>query len=85
MIIFGDGIFGKETGMMGVLWRVLKKRETEGGLTTVTIGELNTSKIRSKCYSDALKLVSYIHNQDVLECKTCTTLWQRDINAAKNK
>ena len=85
-------MFGKDavklknnrTGVTGVLWRSLKKREREGGLIAITIDEYKTSKICNKCRSESLEAASHTRGQGVLECKTCSTLWQRDVNAAKN-
>ena len=85
-------MFGKDvvklknnrSGVSGVLWRSLKKREREGGLIAVTIDEYKTSRICNKCRSESLEAVSHTRGQGVLECKTCSTLWQRDVNAAKN-
>ncbi|KAG1441212.1 hypothetical protein G6F56_011583 [Rhizopus delemar] len=91
LIIFGDGMFGKNvvklknnrTGVTGVFWRSLKKREREGGLIAITIDEYKTSKICNKCRSESLEAASHTRGQGVLECKTCSTLWQRDVNTTK--
>lgn len=92
LIIFGDGMFGKDsvklkgnrTGVTGVLWRAIKKREREGDLLAITIDEFKTSRICYKCYDDSLGKVDNVRGVGVLGCKNCQTLWQRDVNAAKN-
>jgi hypothetical protein len=85
-------MFGKDSvklkknrcGVTGVLWRALKKREAAGGLVAVTIDEFKTSKICNSCQDEALGPVKHIRGNSVLVCKACSTLWQRDVNAAKN-
>lgn len=92
MIVFGDGMFGKDLvklkgnrcGVTGKLWRALKKRERDGGLIAVTIDEYKTSKACNNCQEINLESASHTHGYSVLVCKTCNTLWQRDVNAAKN-
>ena len=71
-------------GVTGVLWRALKKREKEGDLLAVTIDEFMTSRICNICFEDSLKKVDGVKDHSVLGCQNCKTLWQRDINAAKN-
>ena len=75
---------GNKCGVTGVLWRALKKREKEGDLLAVTIDEFMTSRICNICYEDSLKKVDGVKGHSVLGCQNCKTLWQRDINAAKN-
>jgi len=75
---------GNRCGVTGVLWRALKKRERAGGLIAIIMDENKTSKICNNCRSTTLESASHIRGQSVLECKTCSTLWQRDVNAAKN-
>jgi transposase len=50
----------------------------------VTVDEFMTSRICNICYEDSLKKADDVKNHSVLECQSCKTLWQRDINAAKN-
>ena len=50
----------------------------------VIIDELMTSKVCNICYEDSLKKVDSVNGHSVLGCQNCKTLWQRDINAAKN-
>ncbi|KAI9251161.1 hypothetical protein EDC94DRAFT_622434 [Helicostylum pulchrum] len=56
--MFGkDNVKLRETrcGVTGVFWRALKKREVEGYLISVTIGEYLTSQICSVCNNRNLK------------------------------
>jgi hypothetical protein len=92
LIVFGDGVFGKDSvkmkglrcGVVGILWKALKRREAEGGLLAVTIDEYKTSRLCSKCGTDSLGGLAHVKGHSVLVCKTCNTLWQRDVNASKN-
>ncbi|KAG2193015.1 hypothetical protein INT46_009817, partial [Mucor plumbeus] len=36
------------------------------------------------CKTDTLYKASHTRSYGVLVCKTCKTLWQRDVNASKN-
>ena len=74
----------KKYGITDVLWHVLKKWEKEGDLLIVTIDEFMTSRICNVCYEDSLKKVDGAKSHSVLGCQNFKTLWQRDINAAKN-
>ncbi|KAI8973180.1 hypothetical protein BDF20DRAFT_945378 [Mycotypha africana] len=57
LIVVGNGMFGKsampikghKTGVVGVLWRALKRREAAGDLLTITIDEYKTSRICNNC------------------------------------
>ncbi|CEP17611.1 hypothetical protein [Parasitella parasitica] len=92
LIVFGSGMFGKDsvklkgnkTGVTDILWRAIKKREKEGDLLAITIDEFKTSRICYRCYEDSLKKVDNVKGVSVLGCENCKTLWQRDVNAAKN-
>ena len=92
LFVVGNGMFNKDsvklkglrTGVTGILWRAIKRREKEGDLIALEIDEFKTSKICSRCYGDSLKKVEGVKGQSVLGCTNCQTLWQRDINAAKN-
>jgi hypothetical protein len=75
---------GLRCGAAGIMWRCLKKREAAGDLLVVPIDEFKTSKNCCWCETDTLDSVSGVKGDSVLVCKTCTTLWQRDVNAAKN-
>ncbi|GAA5817579.1 hypothetical protein MFLAVUS_011127 [Mucor flavus] len=61
-----------------------KKREAAGDLLVVTVDEFKTSRICCRCGTDSLDGVAHVKGHSVLVCKTCNTLWQRDVNAAKN-
>lgn len=47
LVFFGDGMFGKdcnrikghESGVVGILWKMLKRREARGEIALVTISE----------------------------------------------
>ncbi|KAL1930308.1 hypothetical protein VTP01DRAFT_1462 [Rhizomucor pusillus] len=55
LIVFGDGMFGKdrvkikghESGIVGILYRILKRREARGEAVIVTIDEYRTSQVRN--------------------------------------
>lgn len=55
LIVFGDGMFGKdgvkikghESGIVGILYRMLKRREARGEAVIVTIDEYRTSQVRN--------------------------------------
>ncbi|KAG2196098.1 hypothetical protein INT46_005769 [Mucor plumbeus] len=75
---------GNKCRVTGILWRALKKREKEGDLLVVTIDEYMTSRICNIFYEDSLRKVDGVKGHSVLGCQNCKTLWQRDINPAKN-
>lgn len=75
---------GIRCGVVGILWRCLKKREAAGDLLVVPIDEYLTSQVCSSCQTRTLEDHGDVKGKSVLVCKTCNTLWQRDINAAKN-
>jgi len=92
LIVFGTGMVGKDLvklrglrhGVTGMFYRTLKKREKEGELLVVPIDEFKTSRICNICKTDTLYKASHTRGYGVLVCKTCKTLWQRDVNASKN-
>ncbi|KAI8977188.1 hypothetical protein BDF20DRAFT_941593, partial [Mycotypha africana] len=92
LIVVGNGMIGKtavpikghKTGVVGVLWRALKRREAAGDLLTITIDEYKTSRIFNNCCSNNLEALKTVPGQCILACKTCSKLWNRDVNAAKN-
>lgn len=92
LIIFGDGMFGKDgvkikgirTGVVGKLWRCIKRREALGDLLAIPIDEYLTSQICSKCRTRTLNSHSAVKGNSVQVCTTCSILFQRDVNAAKN-
>lgn len=75
---------GLRCGVVGKLWQCLKKREAAGDLMVIPIDEFKTSRICNKCLTDSLEAVKHVKCHSVLACKSCNTLWQRDINASKN-
>ena len=75
---------GSKYGVTGVLWHALMKREKEGDLLVVTIDDFKTSRICNIYYENSLKKVDGVKGHTFLGCQNCKTLWQRDINAAKN-
>ena len=78
-------IKGVRTGVTGVLWRFLKRREKEGDLLAIEIDEYKTSKNCYLCYGNkTLKEVEGTKGVSVKACNKCHTIWQRDVNAAKN-
>ncbi|KAG2197190.1 hypothetical protein INT46_003352 [Mucor plumbeus] len=92
LIVFGTGMVGKDLvklrglrhGVTGMFYRTLEKREKEGELLVVPIDEFKTSRICNICKTDTLYKASHTRGFGVLDCKTCKTLWQRDVNASKN-
>ncbi|KAI7900981.1 uncharacterized protein BX663DRAFT_438345, partial [Cokeromyces recurvatus] len=94
LIVFGSGMFGKDNvklkglrcGIVGKLYKLLKKREAEGQLIATTIDEFKTSKTYSLCFFDDLKIISTksFKGVAVVCCERCSKVWQRDSNAANN-
>ena len=91
LIVFGTGMVGKDSvklrglrhGVTCMFYRTLKKREKEGELLVVPIDEFKTPRICNICKTDTLYKASHARGFGVV-CKTCKTLWQRDVNACKN-
>ncbi|CEG65764.1 hypothetical protein RMATCC62417_02477 [Rhizopus microsporus] len=67
---------GLRCGAAGVVCRCLKKREASGDLLVVPIDESKTSRNYCWCETDTLDGVN--------DVKSNNTLWQRDVNVAKN-
>ncbi|KAI9470832.1 MAG: hypothetical protein EXX96DRAFT_585884 [Benjaminiella poitrasii] len=65
-------------------WRTLKKREAAGDLLVVIIDEYKTSRICNDCYIVSLKSLEGVSRQSILDCKSCSILWQRNVRAPKN-
>ncbi|GAA5812184.1 hypothetical protein MFLAVUS_005634 [Mucor flavus] len=94
LIVFGAGMFGKDAvklkghrcGVVGKLFRTLKRREAEGRLIVTTIDEFKTSKTCNLCLSDGLTIIDTdnFKGVGVVCCHHCKQLWQRDINASNN-
>jgi calcineurin-like phosphoesterase family protein len=68
---------GSKYGVTGVLWHALKKREKEGDLLVVAIGDFMTSRICNICYENSLKKVDGMKGHIFLGCQNCKTLRQR--------
>lgn len=91
LIVFGDGMFGKDNvklkgnrcGVTGILWKALKRREKSGNLVAVTVDEYLTSQICSVCKKRRL-VDAGNKGRSTLICLECLTIWQRDVNAARN-
>jgi hypothetical protein len=93
-------IRGKKNGVVGVLWKALKRKEREGKLVAIPIDEYYTSQVniddcQRKIIDFSLTLLCKVCNgcgrrdlknvnHRIVVCKNCQILWQRDINAGKN-
>ncbi|KAL1930641.1 hypothetical protein VTP01DRAFT_10803 [Rhizomucor pusillus] len=95
LVVFSNGMFGKDNvpmkghrpGLVGVLDRMLKRREARGELVVVIIDEYLTSQICHNCQGRSLKNVSTadgVRHHGLQVCKNCGILWNRDTNACKN-
>jgi hypothetical protein len=91
LVAFGDAKFattmrGKRAGVSGVLFRKLKEMERCGMVRVVRVDEYRSSKVCSKCGGDMDQVIGA--NGDslhaVLKCKSCCTVWNRDVNASRN-
>jgi hypothetical protein len=91
-IVFGTGMVGKDSvklrglrhGVTGMFYRTLKKREKESELLVVPIDVFKMTRICNISKIDTLYKASHTRGFNVLVCKTCKILWQRDVNASKN-
>ncbi len=98
VVAFGDGMFsptmkGKKSGLSRVLFRAFRHHDRLGHLTLIKVPEFRTSKVCFKCQTLTLEHVRERFDDDeypgnslhaVIKCKNCTTVWNRDINAARN-
>lgn len=75
---------GNRTGVTGILSCKLKEKEKSGDLIVVDIDEYKTSRICNNCGTDSLSKQKEVKRCSVLFCDSCRTIWQRDVNAAKN-
>ncbi|KAL4216044.1 hypothetical protein AB4K20DRAFT_1981979 [Rhizopus microsporus] len=75
---------GLRCGAANIVCRCLKKREAAGDLLVVPIDKFKASKSCCWCKTDIFDSVSGVKGDSVLVCKTCSTLWQHDVNEAKN-
>ncbi|KAL0094010.1 hypothetical protein F4703DRAFT_1790431 [Phycomyces blakesleeanus] len=92
--VWTNGIFGKDDiklkghrcGVAGKLYKSLKKREAEDKLIVIIIDKFKTSKTRSLCFFDNMKIINtkLFKGVAVVSCKQCNKVWQRDSNADKN-
>ena len=58
-------------------------------LKTVLVPEFNTSQVCSKCLKEERvqkpeKMLCIAKPHFVRKCQTCQTMWNRDVNAARN-
>jgi hypothetical protein len=89
VVCFGDANFIRRTDpcLINHLRDQLKRAEQEGLLIYMEIDEYLTSQRCSACLALTLEYVQ-IENGDhlynVLQCTTCGTKWNRDVNAARN-
>ncbi|KAI8095207.1 hypothetical protein BDF21DRAFT_447525 [Thamnidium elegans] len=74
---FYDSIWGRETEI-STMWRCLKKIEAAENILIIPIDELKTPRIYNKCGTGSLK------DHNVLVCRNCNAVWQRNINTSKN-
>ncbi|ORE05538.1 hypothetical protein BCV72DRAFT_263252 [Rhizopus microsporus var. microsporus] len=75
---------GLRCGTAGIMWRCLKKREAASDPVAVPIDEFRTSRNCCWCETAILDGVNGARDNNVLVCKACNALWERDVNAAKN-
>ncbi|KAL1933455.1 hypothetical protein VTP01DRAFT_7545 [Rhizomucor pusillus] len=76
LIAFGDGMFGKdgvkikghESGIVGILYRMLKRREARGEAVIVTIDEYSSSQ-------SGKDLASQNHWSDQLQINPQLRMW----------
>ncbi|GAA5814925.1 hypothetical protein MFLAVUS_008428 [Mucor flavus] len=74
LIVFGNEMFGKDLvklkglrcGVVGIMWRCLKKREAAVDLVVVTVDEFKTSRICCRCGTDSLDDVAHVEGHSVL-------------------
>ena len=79
---------GKQTGVSRVVFHALHHHDHLGHLILVKVPEFQSSKVCSKCQTMTLEHVregdggNALHA--VLRCKNCDTVWNRDVNTARN-
>ncbi|KAG2173805.1 hypothetical protein INT43_005225 [Umbelopsis isabellina] len=85
IIAFGNALFGSKNhnhlkgqpvGVVGVLWKMIKRREKMGNLVVIPIDEYLTSQEGDNCRQHP--------HHSIVVCKNCKILWQRGVNASKN-
>ncbi|KAF7720745.1 hypothetical protein EC973_006169 [Apophysomyces ossiformis] len=80
-------IRGKRTGVVSTIYRKLKEKEKRDLCAIIEIDEYKTSKICSNCDRESLTNVKGSLSQSlhaVLKCKTCSTVWNHDLNSCRN-
>ena len=79
---------GKIAGVSRVVFRALRHHDRLGHLVLVKVPEFRSSKICSRCQTLTLEHVRDQVSGDalhaVLRCNNCATVWNRDVNAARN-
>lgn len=75
---------GNRTGVTGILSRKLKEKEKSRDLIVIDFDKYKTSRICNSCGTDSLSKQKEVKGCSVLFCDSCETIWQRDVNAAKN-
>ena len=93
VVAFGDGMFsmtmkGKKAGVSQKLFRALHHHDHLDHIVLIKVPEFHSSKVCSRCQTMTL---NHMHNKAsgkslhaVLKCKKCDTVWNRDVNAARN-
>lgn len=71
----------KRCGVVGILWRILRRREINNECILTTIDEYYTSQVCNTC---ALLSLKEKRGFKVLTCTKCNAVFDRNINAAKN-
>jgi transposase len=71
----------KRCGVVGILWKILRRRERNNECILTTIDEYYTSQVCNTC---ALLSLKEKRGFKVLTCTKCNAVFDRNINAAKN-
>jgi transposase len=90
-VVFGAARFGRSARsklapLADKCRKLLEKADKRGDLVLINMDEFNTSQVCSKCGKKNLKKMN-IDGGDlypVAVCQSCATVWQRDVNAARN-
>ncbi|ORX57632.1 hypothetical protein DM01DRAFT_1406162 [Hesseltinella vesiculosa] len=93
IVCVGNGEFGrknfrgKPTGLATRFRKLVQRADRADRLVLVSVDERWTSRVCSKCGHQScqpmlLNSTSKLH--PVTTCSTCSSVWQRDINAARN-
>jgi transcription elongation factor Elf1 len=92
IIAFGNGSFSSSmkgkilTSVKRITEAVKKMVKRDSQTEFVYVDEYLTSQICNKCRNAKLSSASINHSKvhAILKCETCSTVWNRDVNAAKN-